>query len=165
MGDQSPRHAPRTSSVSVSSFYSLVGGSTQAWGAGRAGSHPAIRGCVTHTLCARLAGALFPGRWGEASCGGRWRGRSVGLSGSSSVNSLPGHMEIQGPSEGAGLPVAALPCGSPMSPLLPQPGCQTRMGVSQGPRELGFVRASEHEPCTAWQEARDPAEITGPLSW
>lgn len=127
------------------------GKSTQVWGAGRAESQPCLQMLRhPHAACPPHGSALS---WevGEVE---RW---AI-------------HMEIQGPREGAGLPVAsqgraALPCGSHMPPLLPRPGCQTRMGVSQGPRETGFVRASELKPCTAWPEARDLAEITGLLSW
>lgn len=37
-----------------------------------------------------------------------------------------------------------------------------RTGACQGPREAGFVRASDLEPLlAAWQEIRDLAEITG----
>lgn len=97
-------------------------------------------------------------RWGDASYLAVGEGGALGC-----PHGNPGSHE------GAGLPVAsrgkaALPCCSHMSPLLHLPGCQTRMGVSQDPRETGFVRASELKPCTAWQGARDLAEIIGPLS-
>lgn len=91
-------------------FTASCGKSTQAWGAGRAGSQPCLQ-MLRHPHAARPPhGSTLS--W-EAGVVEHW---AV-------------HMEIQGPSEGAGLPVAsqgraALPCGSHMSPLLPRPGCQ-----------------------------------------